>query len=403
MKLFSVILLSIVFLTACQKTKEKTKVVVCVPVYGQSLGIGEDSELITDIDNMSERHDGRILSEGLGKRFGYYEDNGMKQWTKRLIRYYKRRFENSSFAMAEVLADSLGKDTAICIFAGGRGATAISNLMKGSEPYETFLDNIRSSCQAARKKGMEFIIPAICWMQGESDMFDYTKVEYKRLLKQFAQDIDKDVKAITGQQRQVMIVCYQSCCLPICWRYNPLDFECYEATVPQAQLDLIRYDSQFVAGTPVYPFSFVNQRIHLDGKSQQEVGKRNALAVLDILRNGMSTRGLYPTDVTTKDNVITVKYNNGRFPLLTDTVSMPKKSHFGFTVITRDGKDICNSVITTADSINIICSETVDGCKLRYAVNGTKGKAGKHTDHGGNIKTLRDGMSNWCYMFSQSL
>ena len=83
MKLFSVILLSIVFLTACQKTKEKTKVVVCVPVYGQSLGIGEDSELVTDIDNMSERHDGRILSEGLGKRFGYYEDNGMKQWTKR--------------------------------------------------------------------------------------------------------------------------------------------------------------------------------------------------------------------------------------------------------------------------------------------------------------------------------
>ena len=76
MKLFSVILLSIVFLTACQKTKEKTKVVVCVPVYGQSLGIGEDSELVTDIDNMSERHDDRILSEGLGKRFGYYEDNG---------------------------------------------------------------------------------------------------------------------------------------------------------------------------------------------------------------------------------------------------------------------------------------------------------------------------------------
>ena len=403
MKIFTVIILSIVLFTACQKEKEETKVVVCVPVYGQSLGMGEDSEIVTDIDNMSERHDYRILSEGLGTRFGYYEDSGIKQWTKRLIRYKKRRFENSSFAMAELLGDSLGKDTAICIFAGGQGGTAITQMIKGSDPYGRFLDNIRRSYNAAHEKGLEFVIPAICWMQGESDMFDYTRVDYKRLLKQFAQDVDKDVKAITGQKRQVKIVCYQSCCLPICRRYKPLNYDCYEATIPQAQLDLIREDSQFVAGTPVYPFTFIRQRLHLDGKSQQEVGKRNALAVLDIIRNRTSRRGLYPTTVTTEGKMITVKYNNGRHPLKADTVSMPKKPHYGFTVITKDNRDICKSVITTADSIIIVCSEPVDGCKLRYAVNGTKGKAGKQTDHGGNIKTVKDGMSNWSYMFSQSL
>ena len=284
-------------LTACEGGSDKPKVVVCVPVYGQSLAMGEESELVTDIDGLTNKWNGRLVGEGLDDEFGYYEDRSWKKKIKRLIRYDNRRNENSAFAMGEALAGALGKDTMVCVFADGRGGTAISNLIKGSYPYEALIQDIQKSYDEARSKGMEFIVPAVCWMQGESDMFDYTRVDYRKLLRQFAADVNRDVKSITGQKRDVKIVGYQSCCLAKCYKFVPENYECYEISVPQAQMQLIRDDSSFVAGTPVYFLDFVDDRIHLNGKSQTVVGRYNAAAVLDILRYGYSDRGLYPVDI----------------------------------------------------------------------------------------------------------
>ena len=118
-------------LTACEGGSDKPKVVVCVPVYGQSLAMGEESELVTDIDGLTNKWNGRLVGEGLDDGFGYYEDRSWKKKIKRLIRYDNRRNENSAFAMGEALAGALGKDTMVCVFADGRGGTAISNLIKG--------------------------------------------------------------------------------------------------------------------------------------------------------------------------------------------------------------------------------------------------------------------------------
>ena len=41
-------------LTACEGGSDKPKVVVCVPVYGQSLAMGEESELVTDIEGLKK-------------------------------------------------------------------------------------------------------------------------------------------------------------------------------------------------------------------------------------------------------------------------------------------------------------------------------------------------------------
>ena len=52
-------------LTACEGGSDKPKVVVCVPVYGQSLAMGEESELVTDIDGLTKKWNGRLVGEGL--------------------------------------------------------------------------------------------------------------------------------------------------------------------------------------------------------------------------------------------------------------------------------------------------------------------------------------------------
>lgn len=392
---------SMLVMMACSKGNKDIKVVVCVPVYGQSLALGEEAELLTDIGHLYDDNQGRIMAEGLGSSFGYYEDHGLKQMVKRLIRYSNRLNENSSYAMAKTLTEQLGKDTAVCIFAGGRGGTEISRLVKGSEPYTMFLENIKKSYEEARERGIKFYVPAICWMQGESDMFDYTHVDYKKMLKQFAEDINNDVKEITRQREDVKIVTYQSCCLTRCWNFDPLQYNCYEATIPQAQMELAREKGLFAAGTPVYPFSFVDERIHLDGKSQQEVGRRHAFVVLDIIRKGESSAGLYPTLIAAHDSIVTVKFNRGGLTI--DTTNVSPAKNLGFSVITPDGRDITSRVDVTTDSIVINCNAPATACCIRYAINGTKQKTGGKAGPRGNIKASDGKRDYWCFMFAEKV
>ena len=390
-------------LTACEGGSDKPKVVVCVPVYGQSLAMGEESELVTDIDGLTKKWNGRLVGEGLDDEFGYYEDRSWKKKIKRLIRYDNRRNENSAFAMGEVLAGALGKDTMVCVFADGRGGTAISNLIKGSSPYDALIQDIKSSYEEAKKKGMEFFVPAICWMQGESDMFDYTRVDYRKMLAHFAIDVNKDIKRITGQRRDVKIVGYQSCCLTKCYNFNPTDYDCYEISIPQVQMQLIRENSTFIAGTPVYFMDFVNDRLHLNGKSQTVVGRYNAAAVLDIVRRGDSNRGLYPVNVKSKGNTAIIEFNNSGGKLVFDTINVNKVRNYGFSVITSDNRDIAQRVGIVNDNIVIECSDNTKGCKVRYGANGEKNKSGRRFGARGNlVRRNAAKLQVWCYMFDEA-
>ena len=400
--LFSMEIMALVGLTACDNCG-KPKVVVCVPVYGQSLAMGEEAELVTDIDGLSKKWEGRLVGEGLNDRFGYYEDISWKKKIKRLIRYGNRRYENSAFAMGEALAGALGKDTMVCVFADGRGGTAISNLIKGSSPYDALIQDIKSSYEEAKKKGMEFFVPAICWMQGESDMFDYTRVDYRKMLAHFSIDVNKDIKRITGQRRDVKIVGYQSCCLTKCYNFNPTDYDCYEISIPQVQMQLIRENSTFIAGTPVYFMDFVNDRLHLNGKSQTVVGRYNAAAVLDIVRRGDSNRGLYPVNVKSKGNTAIIEFNNSGGKLVFDTINVNKVRNYGFSVITPDNRDIAQRVGIVNDNIVIECSDNTKGCKVRYGANGEKNKSGRRLGARGNLLRRNSSMMpEWCYMFDEA-
>ena len=400
--IFAMAIMVLLGLTACDNGG-KPKVVVCVPVYGQSLAMGEEAELVTDIDGLSEKWEGRLVGEGLNDRFGYYEDRSWKKKIKRLIRYGNRRYENSAFAMGESLAGAFGKDTMVCVFADGRGGTAISHLIKGSYPYDALIQDIQKSYDEARERGMEFFVPAICWMQGESDMFDYTRADYRKMLAQFAIDVNNDVKRITGQRRDVKIVGYQSCCLTKCYKFNPTDYDCYEISIPQVQMQLIRENSTFIAGTPVYFMDFVNDRLHLDGKSQTVVGRYNADAVLDIVRWGDSNRGLYPVKVKSEGKAAIIEFNNSGGKLAFDTINVNKVKNYGFSVITPNNRDIAQRVGIVNDNIVIECSDNTKGCKVRYGANGEKNKSGRRLGARGNLVRCNAAkLPAWCYMFDEA-
>ena len=124
---FIVVMITLVVI-GCSKPIEK-RTVMAIPVYGQSLALGEEALRITDFDSLCEYCDHRVLTQNLDEKFGYFSENPFKQWLKKMSRSKKRSFELSIYGMAEAIThywqieriDSL----LLCTFPGGQGATGI--------------------------------------------------------------------------------------------------------------------------------------------------------------------------------------------------------------------------------------------------------------------------------------
>lgn len=390
-----ILLIASVLLTACQKDYEH-KTILCIPVYGQSLALGEEAERITDFDSLAAYAGGRIVTENLDHRFGYFENDELKKFAKKLIGYQKRAFELSVYNMAKVLADSTGSDTLICIFPGGQGATAIANLSKGTEPYQKFIKDIKSVYEKATENGWEFFIPAICWMQGESDIVDYPDTDYKQMLQQIRNDMNADISNITQRSENIPFICYQANSLTRAEQFKAQDYKCRETYVPQTFVELLRDDSCFWASGPTYPYTCVNEKIHIDAIGQQSIGVLAAKSVLGILQGKERFRGLIPVSVTSQNTSVTIHFNIPSSPLSIDTIQVTKAEYYGFSVINKQNQNIAQSIVVGGDSVIINCTEAPIDCRIRYAVNGDYMKSGNLHGPRGN---LRDATNHWCYQF----
>lgn len=404
----------VLVLISCRDSDEY-KTVVCIPVYGQSLAIGEDAIRVTDFDSLANYANGRIVTENMDHRFGYYDINPLKQFVKRIIRHQKRSFELTVYGMAEVIADKTGIDTLVCIFPGGQDGTVIADLGKGSKPYNKFLHDIETAYCSAKRRGWDFVMPALCWMQGETDVTSYPRTNYRSLFLQFVKDINHDVKRITGQKQDIEVICYQSNPVTRASNFNPLAYNCSETSVPETQLELVRDHPSFHASGPTYPYNFVHEIIHIDGESQKCHGVLVALAAIDILKKEDNMRGLFPFRAQSHNNEVVVDFSVPCPPLTFDTILVSNPGHYGFSVITPDNRNIIQKVIIQNNRVRLICSESSKGCHVRYAVNGEKMKSGRLNGPRGNLRdsqgdsitTAIHGKSypihNWCYQFDMPI
>lgn len=385
---------------ACVQKPEDHKVVVCIPVYGQSLALGEEAERITDFDSLENYANGRIVTENLDHHFGYYEFDDLKKIAKKMIRYQKRSFELSIYTMAQRLADQLGEDTLICTFPGGQGATIIKNLSKGSIPYQEFMEDIETAYQQATENGWDFVIPAICWMQGETDIADYPGTDYQKLFIQIWKDMNDDIHRITQSNDTIPFICYQPNPLTRGYRFKANNYQSVETTIPQTFVEVLSDDKWFWASGPTYPYSCVGEKVHIDAIGQQKIGELAARSALGIIRGKRRNKGLIPISLSADNQDIIVHFNIPNTPLIIDTIQVRKADNYGFSVITKDNRNIATAVTLEGDSIRVTCSETPLNCKVRYAVNGDYMKSGNLHGPRGN---LRDAAGNWCYQFDELL
>lgn len=393
-------------------TKYEHRTVLCIPVYGQSYALGEEAVRITNFDSLRIKYDGRIVTEHMDYVFGYYDHSSrLKQYIKRHLHYDIKAFELPVYGMAEYLASQLGKDTMICIFPGGHGMNTIEALMKPVEPYTKFIEEISHAHQKAKARGWDFYVPAICWMQGESDIVDYPGTDYKALFHQMYHNFNSDIKTITGQDNDIRIILYQSNVVTKGERYKPNNYNCIESRTPEIQMELVRDDSLVWASGPVYHYSFVNESLHIDGLSQKRIGYLAAKSILGLLHHEERFRGVVPTQTKIVGNEIHIGFNVPCPPLCFDTTTVRKIDHYGFNVIRKDNVDIVTDVKLKQDSVIIICKETPQNCKIRYAINGEFQKSGWRIGPRGNLRDSQGDQEmisifgkqypqhNWCYMF----
>ncbi|SHL91899.1 hypothetical protein SAMN04488494_1096 [Xylanibacter ruminicola] len=376
------------------------KVVVCIPVYGQSYALGEEATRITNFDSLRIKYNGRIVTEKLDYTFGYFDHSSqLKQWVKRVLHYDKKAFELSVYSMAEELASKLGEDTIICVFPGGHGMNTIEQLMKPSSPYLKFIKEIETAYQKANERGWEFIVPAVCWMQGESDIVEYPNYDYKEYFHRMYNDLNTDIKHVTHQKNDIRIICYQSTTITKGLRYKANNYDATEPKTPTAQMELIRDDSLIWASGPTYPYDFVNESLHIDAVGQQSIGKLAAKSALGIIRNTKRNIGLVPMTYEVMGNDIRINFNVPCPPLSFDTIQVKKVDNYGFNVIRRDGVDIVSDVTIEKSSVIIHCAESPQNCKLRYGINGEFLKGGRKVGPRGNLRDSEKNVSNWCLMF----
>lgn len=395
-----------------KETSDKQRVVLCIPVFGQSLALGEEAVRITDFDSLRVGYNGRIVTENLDYAFGYYDHSSrMKQSIKRLLHYDKKAFELSVYGMAEMLASQLGEDTLICIFPGGHGMNTISDLMKPADPYNKFIDEVAHAYKKAQDKGWTFYVPAICWMQGESDIANYPDYDYKKVFKQMYHNLNTDIKRITHQKEDVRMICYQTNVVTKGDRYKPNHYEGTEAHTPEALMELVRDDTLVWASGPTYPYSFAREVLHIDAVGQKRLGDLAARSVMGILRKETRQTGVVPAKAIVDGHDVRILFHVPYPPLCIDTTAVRKVANYGFSVIMEDDTDIISEVKLDHDTVIIRCKASPVGCKIRYAINGERNKSGWRIGPRGNLRDSQGDINtitiqgkrypqhHWCYQF----
>ncbi|WP_028908064.1 sialate O-acetylesterase [Xylanibacter ruminicola] len=404
--------ISYVFYNLSEPELKGHKTVLCIPVYGQSLALGEEATRITDFDSLRTKYNGRIITENLNYNFGYFDHSSeFKEKIKEIIHYQRKAYELSVYGMAEELASQFGNDTLICIFPGGHGMTRIEGLIKPSAPYKKFIEEIERAYKKSKERGWNFYVPAICWMQGESDIVDYTQDTYKKYFMQFLKDINNDIKSITKQQEYIRIISYQTNAITKGKKFKSNNFLSLESCVPETQRLLVLKDTLIWASGPTYPYSFVNENIHINALGQKCIGTLAAKSILGIIRGEKRNIGLQPTDITISNNDIIINFNVPIPPLHFDTTTVSKATNYGFSVITPNNKNILKAVKLNEKSITINCSTSPKGCRIRYAINGNFMQSGNKNGPRGNLRDsqgeilqtiINDNiikLHNWCFQF----
>jgi hypothetical protein len=252
----------------------------------------------------------------------------------------------------------------------GVGGALLMYINKGNGSYKAGLSETRVFNQLAKAAGKTYGVGGIIFTHGESDAGtpDYEAGVYK-----FWQDYNTDLKAITGQTRDIVLIGSQ----------QSTTATQGDSSAVQLWRGGVDHPGQIICAGPKYQYTYLDG-LHLPGAGSMRLGEKYAEVFDLVVNKDVAWKPLGPSKVTRAGAVITIDMDVPNPPLVWDeTIGTPHKmgphtawaNGRGFEVVDAAGTEIAiasaeikgNSVVLTL--MQAPAAGTM--LKVRYAtVNG---------------------------------
>lgn len=165
--------------------------------------------------------------------------------------------------------------------------------------YEASLFEARALTQLLRAAGRSFGIAAILLTHGETDAHN---TRYAEDLLQLAREYDADLRAITGQSRNIPLLATQQCSCPGDERSLALSAQALLSASERAP-------ERIVCVGPKYQYSYVRDGVHLDALGYDQLGEKYGQVYFERVVLGRDFQPLAPRSIKRSGNVIDVEFH----------------------------------------------------------------------------------------------
>jgi hypothetical protein len=264
----------------------------------------------------------------------------------------------------------------------------LSELMKGSESYDKFIRYVTNAMRLANAEGEIYSELCRYFSQGQSDYRDATPMdEWEALFIKNATDKNRDMRAITGQGYDSIIVAEQLA-----------SHRAYNRVFPSIALSIrkLAHAGHIQISCPAYVGKYVDG-VHMSPDEYIYCGRLAQRSLHRALQNNKAGKPFGVTwlaiiNENVQGTVHEYVYNVPTPPLRIKTDLVWETPNYGFEVVNRDTYDyidiITSVAVTAADRITVITSRPLSENEVMtygWGVTQLMGKSGRINGPRGNI------------------
>lgn len=320
--------------------------------------------------------------------------------------------ETISSSMANTItANDTGNDFDVAVGLHGVSGYTYSQLKKGTSPYNTGMTQVTNAKSAALSLSRVLRVIGVTTIHGETDNFNgVSGATYQSYLEEWQNDYDSDVKAITGQTRDIPLFLDQMS-----------SFMSSYANDATSEIPIYQYlasldnPGDIILVAPKYYFNY-SDRHHLTGASSRWLGEYYGKVIKKVTIDNETWRPLSPTSVLRSGNVIYVDFHVPAGVLAFDTTIVSARTNYGFEYYDTTASASISSVeILDSDTVKVTLSGVPTGAnqRLRYAYTGVPGTNTGAQNAGSAAGNLRDTdpypslygntLYNWAVHFDEAI
>jgi lysophospholipase L1-like esterase len=239
----------------------------------------------------------------------------------------------------------------------GENGQCLSFLVKDAEPvgvngraFEATLLETEAIARLAEAEGKSYGVAALIVTHGECDSGN---TAYAERLRELPSDYNADIKAITGQSEDILMIVSQQ---------NSIGIRS-AATLAQWRVG-VDHPEQAVCSGPKYQYPYAADNIHLNTDGYRMLGEKYGQVYFERVVMGRDWRPLEPARATRSGRTITVDFSVPVPPLeLAMDVDVPHADKpewaagNGFEVIGAGQRITIESVEIACNSVRIHCAE----------------------------------------------